>query len=80
MFSFSNNRTQDSPSTISRIILWIWTACKLVVTKLFYLPFLLMFLPVDLILRPNTRFAIGEKFNDAKEKNAFQTISSTAPQ
>lgn len=46
---------------------WIWRTGKLVITNLFYFPYLLMFLPMDQILRPGRYFDF-QGYSDAKDK------------
>lgn len=65
-------QTTSSPGTRShfrRAVDCIWTTCTLAITKLLYLPYLLVFLPMDQILHPGVTSDFSlDPFRDAKEK------------
>lgn len=72
-FCVSASKQVDDPdpsvssSAINQIIQWICITCKHVVIKLVHFPYLLMFLPIDRILRPFWTTSL-ESFKDAKDK------------
>lgn len=57
----------NSSSAINQIIQWICATCKHVVITLLHFPYMLMFLPIDRILRPFWTTSL-ESFKDAKDK------------
>lgn len=56
-------------SAVRRFVGWIWTCCESAVTKLLYLPYLLLFVPTEQILRPSG-YPNLSTFSHAKDKIA----------
>lgn len=66
-FLISRSKEPNDPSLIRQAISWIWTSFKSMLSKLIYLPYLLMFLPVDRILGPPWGTLLFG-FSDGKDK------------
>lgn len=67
MLQNSNNRDSGTLSACHQAFKWILTFCRRLAIRLFYLPYVLMFLPMESILNPVYIHEI-RGFRDAKDK------------
>lgn len=67
-FSKSDAPDPSNSSTIRQVIHLIWTNYKLVIARLCYFPYLLMFIPLQRIIDPSRYSGLEHGFIDAKHK------------